>query len=534
MYYTLIVDDEPLMLTYLANSISAICPHFCVTGIARDGKEAMDWLARQHFDLVITDIRMPELDGLGLAKYIHEAFPQTKVIIISGYNEFEYARNAIKYCVTEYLLKPLRDNDLLDVLQTVYEQLEQQNTKNTDFSMTMAELSEVELGKFFLRSILEESPVQILTSCEMFESRGLSIQDELYQVLVLSIHETKLLLMNSHITDIISWQLKLWKLCCVFCDKNKIPTIQGRNGNVYILLHGKTKDVLKELSSQVYRNLLEEFSASHFPAILSAFSRMENDTLELPHTVSMANISLALSIKNIPAPYHYNDYMREINFLLKLNDYCEKIYQDYLQISKEQLYLDISSVFTFVQESCTTAELFLLGTYILQYICNRSNIKMHYKKAAYNSLISSGNQIISSENTTVNKLTKALFDAVFSLINPHKSTSMSESQQIAEKARQYILSHYNEQISLVEIADVIGVNSCYLSDIFHKYLGEPYSKYLLRIRMEQASRLLRENPDEKIYRIATQTGFVSPKHFISVFKKYYGMTPTTYISSIKK
>ena len=63
----------------------------------------MDWLQKQRFDLVITDIRMPEMDGLGLSKYIYEAFPRTKVIILSGYNEFEYARNALKYQVTDYL-----------------------------------------------------------------------------------------------------------------------------------------------------------------------------------------------------------------------------------------------------------------------------------------------------------------------------------------------------------------------------------------------------------------------------------------------
>ena len=95
MYRTLIVDDEPLMRTYLANNLTAICPFFSVTGIASDGKEAMYWLQKQRFDLVITGIRMPEMDGLGLSKYIYEAFPRTKVIILSGYNEFEYARRCI-------------------------------------------------------------------------------------------------------------------------------------------------------------------------------------------------------------------------------------------------------------------------------------------------------------------------------------------------------------------------------------------------------------------------------------------------------
>lgn len=75
MYRTLIVDDEPLMRTYLANNLTAICPFFSVTGIASDGKEAMDWLQKQRFDLVITDIRMPEMDGLGLPNIFMKPFP---------------------------------------------------------------------------------------------------------------------------------------------------------------------------------------------------------------------------------------------------------------------------------------------------------------------------------------------------------------------------------------------------------------------------------------------------------------------------
>ena len=75
------------------------------------------------------------------------------------------------------------------------------------------------------------------------------------------------------------------------------------------------------------------------------------------------------------------------------------------------------------------------------------------------------------------------------------------------------------------MAAYCGINSSYLSDLFHKTLKEPYTKYLLRIRMEQAARLLRQNPNIRVYTVAEQTGFVSVKHFNTVFKKYYGVTP---------
>lgn len=101
--------------------------------------------------------------------------------------------------------------------------------------------------------------------------------------------------------------------------------------------------------------------------------------------------------------------------------------------------------------------------------------------------------------------------------------------QIVTAAKEFILSHYQENISLSDVADHCRVTNSYLSDLFHKKLKEPYSKFILRIRMEQAVRLLRQNPDIRIYSIAEQTGFVSVKHFNTVFKKYYGVTPTNYL-----
>lgn len=182
----------------------------------------------------------------------------------------------------------------------------------------------------------------------------------------------------------------------------------------------------------------------------------------------------------------------------------------------------------FFKDSLNAASLLRYGTYLLHYLCSRSHIKIHYRKAAYEKLFTSVDSFLSTGSFSEEKVTEALHASVCSLLSPNKPLQLSESRQIAENARKYILSHYQEQISLSQIAEEIGVNSCYLSDIFHKHMGEPYSRYLLRIRMEQAARLLRENPGEKIYKIAERTGFVSSKHFISVFKKYYGTTPAAY------
>ncbi len=115
----LVVDDEALMTTYLFNAVPRINPNWEVSAIAKDGLEALNILRQKSFDLVITDISMPEMDGLELANQIRECYPQTIVIILSGYDEFDFARKAIRCDVFDYLLKPLDDDELNEVLQRV-------------------------------------------------------------------------------------------------------------------------------------------------------------------------------------------------------------------------------------------------------------------------------------------------------------------------------------------------------------------------------------------------------------------------------
>lgn len=112
MYRALIVEDEPLMREYLFTRLEALNALWTAAGKASDGAEALEKLQGAHFDAVITDIRMPRMDGLELAKRIQQTDPRLRVILLTGYNEFDYARTAIRLNVFDYLLKPLNDSEL--------------------------------------------------------------------------------------------------------------------------------------------------------------------------------------------------------------------------------------------------------------------------------------------------------------------------------------------------------------------------------------------------------------------------------------
>lgn len=127
MYTALIVEDEPLMREYLLTNLSAIHREWKTAACAKNGLEALELLKSRHFDVVITDIKMPQMDGLELAGYVHQNFPDTRIILLTGYDEFDYARAAVRAGVTDYLLKPLKDMELYNVLNGIAQKKSAQN-----------------------------------------------------------------------------------------------------------------------------------------------------------------------------------------------------------------------------------------------------------------------------------------------------------------------------------------------------------------------------------------------------------------------
>ena len=119
MYQALIVEDEDLMREYLASRLSAMCAEWCAADTAVDGQEAMEKIGKTHFDGIITDIRMPVMDGLAMSTAIREKDPQIPILILSGYNEFDYARKAVRLNIFDYLLKPVDEQELAAALSAM-------------------------------------------------------------------------------------------------------------------------------------------------------------------------------------------------------------------------------------------------------------------------------------------------------------------------------------------------------------------------------------------------------------------------------
>lgn len=122
----ILADDEQQILYGMKNGIDWESLGFSVVGTAQNGKEALELIEEYHPDLLISDIKMPFMDGLELSKTIHENYINTKIILFSGWDDFEYARTAISYGVSQYIMKPIDYNEMQKLLTTMHEELEKE------------------------------------------------------------------------------------------------------------------------------------------------------------------------------------------------------------------------------------------------------------------------------------------------------------------------------------------------------------------------------------------------------------------------
>ena len=150
----LIVDDEPIITQGLRYTIPWDTYGIKVVGEAEDGKEALEILRKQQVDIVLTDVRMPVMDGIELARTINEQMPRTRVIVISGYDEFEYAREAMRFGVKDYLLKPVDIDELLERVNSLKREIIAEKESNRNLENTV--LQEVKLENEWKKSWMVE------------------------------------------------------------------------------------------------------------------------------------------------------------------------------------------------------------------------------------------------------------------------------------------------------------------------------------------------------------------------------------------
>ncbi len=502
MYKLIVVDDEKIIRETISGFIEEENLGFDVVGCFRDGSEVIDYLQSNDADVVITDIRMTNVSGLELSKYIYENKPNTVVVIISGYREFEYAKKAMEYNVENYILKPTDFEEMERVLHEIKNKLDKKANEQ-QFKLQYQDLLPTLRQEFFTDLVMG----------------AIKSKDEIVR---------KLRLLNLH-SDI--------------------------NPN-------KTASCIVKITVQNYDEFIEQkwvYGKDQFNVALDNFFHQNNYNVEFYNVLSRGN-----DIKMLCISKEYTDIkMMEGTVRQYLDQFVEhgkKIFNIDIDAEIEQGFhnlneiIEVGTTFSAEQisdkykllfshirsghqdEVCSLLDSIIngLANYPIQYI-HGSLIDMF--ATLYNKLEEAGFDFLKIEEKRfdyhniiqVRKLDEIRHwcQSTLNEVVRHVMESGEESGMlIVNKVKKYINENIIRDISLQEVADLVYLSPTYFSRFFKQHTGETFSDFLIKERMKRAIELLKKQ--YKIERICNETGYRSSQYFTRAFKQYTGFTPKEY------
>ena len=522
MLRVFLVEDESIIRETLRDTVPWAQCGYTFVGEASDGEMALPLIRQSRPDVLITDIRMPFMDGLELSRQVLEEFPEMKVIIISGYDDFEYAQKAIGIGVERYLLKPITKNTLIGVLQSVREKAEEELARKQD-SARMLEDKEYE--RYARRDFFERIFTGKLTEPRIHEEAaqmGLNLRAENYALAFLSITSEKpdSEASDSESLDRIRGELLetireipgcipvVWNLsaCLVLScsekagvrrNQEKLTAVikeccgSGQNLNWQIAL-GEPADSLSQRPERfreasriwAYRHLMPHQNVLTDRPVAGQGELGQLDAGKLNPKILMSVMQSAAAEE---IPNFVSEYLREVSRALESAAFCQ--------------YLTLSVRFTAME--------FVAGLGVSQQQFSEE-------------LDTLGRPM------TAEELSEYMTGALRKAVRCRENNSTGRYRGILTQAAAFIDEHFSdEKLSLNQVAREVNISPNYLSAMFSQEMGCTFVEYVTAKRMERARELLRTS-ELRSGEVAAAVGYKDPHYFSFLFKKTQGCTPRDY------
>ncbi|MDO5336175.1 MAG: response regulator [Eubacteriales bacterium] len=531
LYNILLVDDEADVLQVMKKKINWESIGFCMAGTAENGEEALEIAEQTHIDVVLTDIKMPFMDGLVLCRKLKENYRNMKVVIYSGFDEFKYAREAIHLEAEEYLLKPISAKDLTQVFQKIKSSLDKEiaERRNIDMLREYYQKSLPAMQEQLVISILEGriAGERARALMKMYE---LNLSGDCYAAAILEGRmgvqkEEHPQLFNLSLKNLADDYLK---------DKLGYYSVNYLDKIVFIFLLEQKEDLqkllyhLEQICKTAFR-MLGMKSAAAVGQVVTDLMNITTSYQEAGHAMEYRKIigedSPVIYIKDMePRPqasvelpeYNYQDILRAV----KLGN-SEETSQAICQFTNALRH----QAMTPGQYQAACVELLMEFTKIgrsyqldIRDIFGQDRIPWE-KIDRFSSL----GELEEWLNEICTKLRKLL-----------RHERRDSTMRLTEKAKEYIEEHYAQSdLSADTLCRYLNVSAAYFSTIFKREVGLGFAAYLTKTRLEHAVELLMST-QEKTYIIAEAVGYPEPNYFSYVFKKEYGVSPTKYRAGLQK
>ncbi|MBQ8821524.1 MAG: response regulator transcription factor [Lachnospiraceae bacterium] len=514
MYRVLIVDDE----AFIREGLKVICDWeelgFSICGDAASGEEALQKILQEKPDLVLMDIKMPGMTGLEIIKKCKDAGSLSRFIVISGYSDFTYAQEAIRYGVTNYLTKPVDEDELIPTVKSIKEAMDKENRDTSHLVQIRRKAKDV-----ILHEIVEGAqPLDhILTKEDIDE---LELDADIYQVVIYE-----------------NFSLSQGSDSYSFADLLKV-TNRGDHTFNHFLYDNKDIILLKgTYALNRFQDFLSKYegptppqSGSPLDTLFLAYGRPVAQLAEVHKSYAEAltlvrrrffcmNGQHTLGYEELPSVEAVSQEVSPATLQKYADDFVS-----YLQtFNRKKVISTLSELEDFlydVKNDISEVKLFLTDLYLRI----KEGISVVYQSASIP---------FESNTSVINLITDKhyLYEIIQFLSEQFEmimnSTGNPSRNSVLDDVLYYIDHNYQNNIKLETIAPLFGYNSAYLGKIFSKTVGENFNSYVDHMRIEHSKELLL-NKSLKVYEIAERVGYRNVDYFHKKFRKYVGLSPAEF------
>ena len=520
MYQIFVVEDELLIRQNIRNTIENMQGPFSFCGEASDGEMALSIMQDLMPDILITDIRMPFLDGFGLIKHAKNMMPWLKVVIISGFDDFEYARKAISLGVDQYLLKPVRPQELIKVIGDIAAQIE----KDKAGAMMVTEgfdENEVQqaLKKHFTQQLVfgEADTGTLLEQAHVLK---LDILKGFYQVSIFQfdIHEKDQNRLISIIRKLLS-------------DRDQVLYYFNAADRLTLLLCGNDAQDLNERTYQavqIIRHELKDICPVITTVIGNTVQRIGSIAGAHKNAVNMLNRVGNISAGQIIS---VDDTTQITMDILQFNG---QLGEDFLQRLSCASVQDIPLLMEKLLDGKDSEQ---YGSTLIRYTTLVTLLKIAVRSIAEYSGDGddkeiaeqlSGKYNVFAASGSYETFRDTVEDILKEIIEPRQIRTGDRYSHVIKMAEEYVRENFcNPNISLISVAEHVGMSSAHFSTVFSQHEGQTFIAYLTEMRLEKARKLLTKT-NMRLSDIALEIGYNEPNYFSHVFRKSEGMTPKEY------
>ena len=534
-----LAEDEVIVRETIKRMIPWEDLGFELVGEAADGEMALPLLLRQKPDLLITDIKMPFMDGLTLAKVAKKEIPGLKVVILSGYDDFNYAKQAINIGVEDYLLKPITKNALIERLTEIRSRYEHEKTQKEYYEKFHREMQAYEKNssRDFFEALVSGS-MDMMEIYRRSEKLGLDIVAEAYNVLIFTMNCEEDF--SGQREGYSEWEAESLELLEEFFSENTSAMLFRCNIFSYgVLIKGQ-------------KETIEENTRSCVSEIQRIFDRKEQKRQwfvaagEPVERLSQIQKSYYSASRAFSQRYLYDEnilYYDEMASMEKKNvteddsTYLQKVDVNALNPAILQKFL--SNGLLEEKENFVKDYFYAIGQEPLESLVFRNYVTLNVRFSVMSFLkeIGCDTRTLEQEDTedVLSESSKSLENAIAyaekiisQAIALRDQNSGNKNRSILKTAVDFIDSHYTEEdMSLNKAANAANVSANHFSALFSQNMGQTFIEYLTNLRMNKAKEYLRCT-SMRSSEIAGEIGYKDAHYFSYLFKKTQGMTPSDY------